>query len=98
MRHRLAWISGTVGGLALVRALTRRQRGPAVAEVDPRAQALREKLDESRAVVEDRDEFESAETPVDEAETLPDDLDERRRQVHERARARASRMRSSSEE
>jgi hypothetical protein len=97
MRHRLAWISGAIGGLALARVVTRKRRRPE-AEVDPRAQALREKLDESRAVVEDRDEFESAETPVDAAETLPDDLDERRRQVHERARARASRMRSSAED
>jgi hypothetical protein len=97
MRHRLAWISGAIGGLALVRAAVRKRRQPEPA-VDPRAEALREKLDESRAVVEDRDEFESAETPVDAAETLPDDLDERRRQVHARARARASRMRSSADD
>ena len=50
-------------------------------EADPAAE-LRAKLEESRAA-DDRDEFESGETPVDEA-----DPDARRRAVHERARTR----------
>jgi cation diffusion facilitator CzcD-associated flavoprotein CzcO len=97
----MAIVGGGLGGLVVVRALRRRfRRKPpeARADADPRAEELRRKLDESRAVVDDREEFESAETPVDAAESLPDDLDERRRQVHERARARADQMRSSTED
>jgi hypothetical protein len=51
-------------------------------DADP-AEELRAKLEESRAVAEDRDEFEAGETPVDEA-----DPEARRRAVHERTRAR----------
>jgi hypothetical protein len=70
-------------------------------EPDPAA-ALRAKLEESRAVADERDEFESGETPLDRAD--PDasppaapgpaepvdetDPDARRRAVHEQARAR----------
>jgi hypothetical protein len=63
---------------------------PPEPEVDPRAEALRAKLEESKAVVDEREEFESAETPVDEA-----DPDERRRRVHEAGRAAVEEMRSS---
>jgi hypothetical protein len=59
-------------------------------EVDPRAEALRAKLEESKAVVDEREEFEAAETPVDEA-----DPDERRRRVHEVGRAAVEEMRAS---
>ena len=66
-------------------------------EVDPAAE-LRAKLEESRAA-DDRDEFESGETPVDRADpdastpVAPEPVDEadpeaRRRAVHEQARAR----------
>jgi hypothetical protein len=68
-------------------------------EVDPAAE-LRAKLEESRAA-DDRDEFESGETPVDRADPdasapAPDvappvdeaDPEARRRAVHEQARAR----------
>jgi len=68
-------------------------------EVDPAAE-LRAKLEESRAA-DDRDEFESGETPVDRADPdasapAPDvappvdvaDPEARRRGVHEQARAR----------
>jgi len=58
-------------------------------ESDPRADALRAKLAEAREVVDERDEFEAAETPVDEA-----DPDERRRRVHDAARAAAEEMRA----
>jgi hypothetical protein len=60
-------------------------------EPDPRAEALRAKLAESREVVDEREEFERAETPVDEA-----DPDERRKRVHEAARATVEEMRASS--
>ena len=51
-----------------------------------------ERLEESRAVVDEREEFESAETPVDEveADASPED---RRRAVHERGKAAAEQMR-----
>ena len=80
-----------VGGIAaaggvLYRKLRRRKPQP---EPDPAAD-LRQKLDESRAVVPERDEFESAEVPVDQAEA---GIDERRREVHERARAATEEMR-----
>jgi hypothetical protein len=63
---------------------------PPEPEVDPRAEALRAKLEESKAVVDEREEFEAAETPVDEA-----DPDERRRRVHEVGRAAVEEMRAS---
>jgi hypothetical protein len=87
MRARTAWLGAIgVAGAAVVRAL-RRTPVPAPAP-DPRAEELRRKLDESRAVVDEREEFESAETPVDEAE-----VDDRRRAIHERGRAAAEHMR-----
>ena len=63
----------------------------AAQEPDPRAEALRAKLAEAREVVDERAEFERAETPVDEA-----DPDERRKRVHEAARATVEEMRSGS--
>jgi hypothetical protein len=98
VRARLAWI---IGGLALAgalvyRALGGRKQAPAPAPgPDPRAEELRRKLAESRAVVGERDEFESAETPVDQVEApAPADVAERRRSVHEEGRAAARRMRA----
>jgi hypothetical protein len=64
---------------------------PEETEPDPRADALRARLAEAREVVGEREEFEAAETPLDEA-----DPDERRRRVHEAARATVEQMRSSS--
>jgi len=58
-------------------------------EHDPRAEALRAKLAEAKGIVEERGEFEAAETPVDEV-----DPDERRRRVHEAGRAAVEEMRS----
>jgi hypothetical protein len=87
VRARTAWLGAIgVAGAAVVRAL-RRKPAPLSAP-DPRAEELRHKLDESRALVDEREEFESAETPVDEAE-----VDDRRKAVHERGRAAAERMR-----
>lgn len=76
-----------ITGLAALAAyLLRRRPGTqaAPADVDP-AQALRRKLDETRS----RDEA-GAEPE------LSEDLDARRREVHERARASADEMRGSS--
>lgn len=55
---------------------------------DTRADELRQRIAESRELVDERDDFEQAETPVDQA-----DPDARRRAVHERGRAAADRMR-----
>ena len=74
-----------------------RQPPPAPAPVeDPRAEELRQKLEESRAVVDEPEEFDSAETTVDEAE--PVDVQDRRDAVHERGRAAAEEMRRRSTE
>jgi hypothetical protein len=92
VRARTAWLGAIgVAGAAVVRAL-RRKPAPLPAP-DPRAEELRQKLEESRTVVDEREEFESAETPVDQAE-----VDDRRREVHERGRAAADQMRGDSAE
>ena len=95
MRKLLAGIGAAIGGFALVRWFTRERAQEAVAEPDGRADELRAKLAESRAIVEERDEFEGAELTVDQAEPGPPNAPEdRRRHVHERARAAAERMRA----
>lgn len=73
-----------------------RRRPPAEAESpDPRANELREKLAEARSVVDERDEFEGAETTVDQAEPATPSVDARRREVHEAGRARIEHMQDS---
>ena len=47
-------------------------------------------------MAEDREEFEAAETPVDQAESVPPELGDRRRSVHERGREMADQMRKGS--
>jgi hypothetical protein len=92
VRGRTAWIAGALGAAGVAyRALRRRPRPAA----DPRADELRRKLDESKQVVDDRAEFESGETPVDQAEVS---LDAKRRAVHERGQAAAREMRGSNAE
>ena len=94
MRSRTAWLGALgVAGAAVYRAL-RRQPAPEpvpAPEPDPRAEELRRKLDESRQLVDEREEFEAAETPVDQADA--GDVADRREAVHERARAAAEEMR-----
>jgi len=85
MDRRFAWLGAAAGAFAVWRWRKRRQ--PSV-EGDPAA-ALRAKLEESRAVADERDQFEERETPVDEAA----DPDARRRSVHEDARARMDELR-----
>ena len=97
VNRRLAILTGgvAVGLAALWRIIGRRpliERGDAPS--DPRAADLRQRLDEARAVAGDRDEFEAAETPVDEVEAVPQpDPEERRRAVHAEGRSAVDRMR-----
>jgi hypothetical protein len=89
VRKPLAWL---LGGFALFGFL-RRRRAQDVAVSDPRADELRRKLEESRSIVEERDEFEGAEPTVDRAEPAPEDPESRRRAVHDSGRATVERMR-----
>jgi hypothetical protein len=97
-RRGLAWLSGAAGAVGLY-GLARRLRrasaspvAPAGDEVDARAAELRRKLDESRAVVGEREEFESGETTVDRAEPAAE-VRERRERVYDEARAAVAEMR-----
>jgi hypothetical protein len=85
MRRLYAWLVGLAGGAAAYRAF---KRAPQPA-VDPAAE-LKEKLAEARAAGDDREAFEAGETPVDEVADAG--VDERRRSVHERARAAIDEM------
>lgn len=93
MRRRKLLIGGgiAVAGGALYRKLRRKKPSP---EPDP-AEELRRKLDESRATVEERDEFEAGEVTVDQAEP---GIDERRHDVHRRAQASIDEMKDSTAE
>jgi hypothetical protein len=71
----------------------RREHPPATTDPDPRAEELRQKLAESRSIVQEREEFEVGETPVDQAEPVTPDPAQRRREVHEEARATVEQMR-----
>lgn len=84
-RRLLAWLTG---GLAVAYVVLRRarRRPPEPPGPDPAAE-LRRKLEESRSVAER--EAPAAQTEAAEA----DDLEQRRRQVHERGRAAVEEMR-----
>jgi hypothetical protein len=71
----------------------RRQPEPAA---DPRADELRRKLDESKTLVDEREQFESGETSVDEVQ--PATLEEKRAAVHDRGQAAAREMRGAKAE
>ena len=86
MDRRFAWLGAAAGALAVWR--WRRRKPQAAVEADP-AESLRAKLEESRAVADERERFEERETPVDEAA----DPEARRRSVHEDARARIDELR-----
>lgn len=103
-RNRIAWLGGAaLGAVALARALTRRPPPPVQAPAwhpeaepsgpDPRAEELRARLADARELADEREEFEGAETPVDEAEPVADP-EARRRAVHESGRSAAEQMRS----
>ena len=94
MRGRLARLVWILGLLLLYRRLRPRHspfETPPAAR-DPRAEELRRKLDESRSIVAERERFESAETPVDRA-SRGGDLEDRRREIHERGNAAIDQMR-----
>jgi hypothetical protein len=82
-------------GMAAV-ALARRRFGRPVPArtADDHAAELRRKLDESRVLAAEREEFESGETTVDRVEPAAESVDERRRRVHEQGRAAVDEMRS----
>ena len=90
MKRLTAWLAGAAGGLAAYRALKRKRPQAELAD-DARAVELKAKLDEARAVADDRDAFESGEVAVDDAEAL--DPQARRAQVHEQGRAALDEMR-----
>ena len=98
MRRPLAWIVAVLGVAAVVRFLTRKRviLAPPSAQpaADTRAEELRAKLAESRAIADERDEFEAAETTVDRAEPVGDPQT-RRHEVHEAGRDAIDRMRAS---
>ena len=90
MRNRAAWIAGALGAAGVAyRSLRRKPKAAA----DPRADELRRKLDESKPLVDEREEFEAGETTVDEAEAPT--LDEKRAAVHERGQSAVRDMRDS---
>jgi hypothetical protein len=95
VRSRLAVLIGgaAVAAAAAYRALRPRRAPQAPAEPDTHADELRAKLEESRAVVAEREEFEAAEVPVDRADEIAPDVGDRRRAVHERGRRVAEEMR-----
>ncbi len=94
VRARTAWLAGAAGAAIAVYRKLRRPVAPPAA--DPRADELRRKLDESRPLVDEREEFEGAEIPIDRAE--PSDVAGRRDAVHERGRAAAEQMRQRREQ
>ena len=102
MRRLYSWLAGVVGGAAVYRAF-RRHSGPLhgpiqdrVEEPDARADELRAKLAQAREAGDDRESFEAGETPVDQVDVTPaEDLETRRRSVHEKARAAIDEMQDS---
>jgi hypothetical protein len=97
MRSRVAWLLAGAGiAVALLARFLRRPPvssapepvAPPEPEPDPRAGELRRRIAESRELVDEREVFEEAETPVDQA-----DPDARRQDVHVRGRAALERMR-----
>lgn len=94
VKARTAWLAGAAGAAI---AAWRKYRHPAAQPApveDPRAEELRQKLEETRVVAEEP-EFDPVETTVDEAE--PVDVSDRRSAVHDRGRAAAEEMRRSGE-
>jgi hypothetical protein len=92
VRNRAAWIAGALGAAGVAYRALRRQPKHAV---DPRADELRRKLDESKPLVEEREEFESGETTVDAVDSPT--LDEKRAAAHERGQEAVREMKSPTE-
>jgi hypothetical protein len=95
MRRLYTWLAGVVGGAAVYRAF-RRHSGPIhgrAQEPDARADELRAKLAQAREAGDDRESFEAGEMPVDQVDvTVTEDLESRRRSVHDKARAAIDEM------
>ncbi|MEP6909850.1 MAG: hypothetical protein ABI896_05375 [Actinomycetota bacterium] len=93
MQGRMALLLGgaVIAGAAAYRGLTRRPPAPVLPE--PHVEALKARLAESKAVVDEREEFEAGETTVDHAEPVPTEVGDRRRSVHDRGRQVAEQMR-----
>jgi hypothetical protein len=93
VRGRFGWLLAGLGIAAAVVARWR-ARAPLHAPLPPpsppsdQAEELRRRIAESRELVDEREEFEGAETPVDEADPAS-----RRREVHQRGRTAVDRMR-----
>jgi len=87
--RRLAVLGGiTVAVAALWRTIRRRPPGWVEIEpVDPRAEELRQRLEEARPVVGEREE-----STVDTVESVPEDPEARRRAVHAEGRSIVDRM------
>jgi hypothetical protein len=92
VRNRAAWIAGALGAAGVAYRALRRQPKQAA---DPRADELRRKLDESKPLVEEREQFESGETTVDTVDSAT--LDEKRAALHERGQAAAREMKGPNE-
>jgi len=100
VNRRLAFVAGGIAVALAASWRTIRRRPPGWVDlepIDPRAEELRRRLEESRPVVEDREEFEAAETTVDVVETVPDDPAARRKAVHAEGRSIVERMREDGE-
>ena len=81
MRRLFTWLGVTAGALLVFRGLFRRRKRKSAPEVAPDpAEELKQKLAESRT-------DEGAPGPEPEPETSQPSLDERRRAVHDKARA-----------
>jgi uncharacterized membrane-anchored protein YhcB (DUF1043 family) len=99
VRGRVTVLAGAAAAIGAVAARVLRRQRRRAPESDPRADELRQRLEQSRAVVSEREEFEGAETPVDEVKPVGEvderrtDLDQRRRDIHDRARTAAEEMR-----
>jgi len=83
VRRLIGWTAGVIGIAALARALARRQaryeRATVAPPVDDRAEALRRKLDETRAAEP------VPAVDVTEPDAPKESLDERRARVHAKA-------------
>lgn len=93
MGRLLAGLGGAFGLAALWRFL-RRAPEPGTSKVDP-AEELRVRLEQAREAADDRDEFDAAEgQPVDEVER-PRTIEERRREIHDKAQQALGEMHGS---